>query len=63
MITEKRIADLEDELNELRSTWTEPKANQALKDELSQMTQIRGKFEVRREEKCCLHCWEFYSIF
>ncbi|XP_071846364.1 uncharacterized protein [Apostichopus japonicus] len=50
MITEKRIADLEDELNELRSTWTEPKANQALKDELSQMTQIRGKFEASFKE-------------
>ncbi|KAJ8028673.1 Nuclear mitotic apparatus protein 1 [Holothuria leucospilota] len=45
IITEKRISELEDELNELRSTWIHPDINQALKDELSQISQMKDKFE------------------
>lgn len=50
IITEKRISELEDELNELRSTWTHPDINQALKDELSQISQMKDKFEVREAD-------------
>lgn len=50
IITEKRISELEDELNELRSTWIQPDINQALKNELSQISQMKDKFEVREAD-------------
>lgn len=46
IITEKRIADLEEELNELRSTWVDPETNQALRDKLAESLQMKEKFEV-----------------